>query len=232
MEYTRWFARPAGMAVIAYVAITAALGVWFLVASRAAGARTAAPTVRAVPAVPPGIELIAADDPALGPPDAPLTIVEFSDFQCPFCRRSFPIIREVAARYGDRVRYVYRDFPVDDVHPEARGAAIAAQCAHAQEKFWPYHDRLFQQQEALDSTSLSAYASAVGLDVVAFERCRAGTEAAQKVEEDATVGKALGIRGTPTWFFVPDGDAQRAQRVEGVIPRDALIGFIEATFPL
>ena len=152
------------------------------------------------------------DDPFLGPEDAEVVVVEFSDFQCPFCRASFPAIREIISRYSE-VKYIYRDWPVDDVHPEARRAAEAAACAHEQELFWPYHDRLFQNQHDLTDESLVLYARQVGLDVDAFTECVNEGRFAAEVEEDRQIGIRLGVRGTPTWFI-------NGEKIEGVIPRE------------
>lgn len=233
-----WYRRTWGMVLLVYLAVSAGLAVWLLVAVSSTPSRGTSVDAGAARAIPADAVLVAHDDPALGAADAALTIVEFSDFQCPYCRRAFPIIREIAERYGDRIRYVYRDFPVEEIHEDARRAAEAAQCAHAQGKFWAYHDRLFQQQEAqcpsgvvcengLDAVSLIAHARAVGLDVPAFEQCAASGTFADAVQGDRAVGLQLGVRGTPTWFFIPHGDVRRARRVEGVIPRDAFITFVE-----
>lgn len=152
------------------------------------------------------------DDPFLGSEDAEIIIMEFSDFQCPFCKASFPAIREVITKYP-HVKYIYRDWPVDEFHPEARRAAEAAACANKQDLFWPYHDRLFQNQGDLSDEALARYALQTGLDVDAFTRCfEKGTYAAE-VEQDLQIGINLGVRGTPTWFV-------NGEKIEGVIPRE------------
>jgi len=177
-------------------------------------------------------------DPAIGAPldRAQLVIVEYSDFQCPFCRAAFPIIREAVTTYGDRgFRFVYRDFPVDEIHADARLAAEAAQCAHAQGKFWAYHDKLFQSAGAatsagasgLDSASLLRYAEQVGIDRAPFAACLQSKQFASEVAADHDAGVKLGVRGTPTWFLLPGGDPAKARRVEGVIPRAALQDLLE-----
>lgn len=252
-----WFKRSWGVAVLAYLLVTGILGIVFLVSSRRAPlSRTPSPfdTVRTggfteARSVGTTVDLSAPifseRDPAIGSERPKLVIVEYSDFQCPFCRAAFPIIREAVTSYGDRgLRLVYRDFPVDEIHPEARGAAEAAQCAHAQGKFWAYHDKLFLSQGAttprslgeggLNEYSLSAaalrlYAEQIGLDRTQFDACVASRQFRQAVEEDSQAGVKLGVKGTPTWFFLPDGDPQKARRVEGVIPREALFGFLGRT---
>lgn len=237
---TPWFRRSWGIAVLAYLLVTGVLGIAFLVSSRRAQLnRTQAPldTLRTggftearptAATVDRSVSIFSGSDPAIGSAQPKLLIVEYSDFQCPFCRAAFPIIREAVTTYGDRgLRLVYRDFPVDEIHPEARGAAEAAQCAHAQGKFWAYHDKLFQNADALDAISLARYAEQVGLDRTQFDACAASRQFRQAVEEDYQAGVKLGVKGTPTWFFLPDGDPQKARRVEGVIPREALFGFLE-----
>lgn len=237
-----WFRRGWGIAILGYLLVTGILGIVFLVSSRRAPlSRTPSPldTVRTggfteARSVGTTVDLSAPifseRDPAIGSERPKLVIVEYSDFQCPFCRAAFPIIREAVTSYGDRgLRLVYRDFPVDEIHPEARGATEAAQCAHAQGKFWAYHDKLFQNADTLDATSLARYAEQIGLDRTQFDACVASRQFRQAVEEDSQAGVKLGVKGTPTWFFLPDGDPQKARRVEGVIPREALFGFLERT---
>src|SRR5437899_1988180 len=106
-----------------------------------------------------------------GSANAPVTIVEFSDFHCPFCRQVAPVVAQVLSRYGDKVKLVYRDFPLDSLHPQARQTAEAARCAGDQGKFWQYHDRLLAGDSGGGPAELKGSASAVGLDIVAFDRC-------------------------------------------------------------
>jgi protein-disulfide isomerase len=242
-----WYRSPWGIAVLAYLLVTGVLGIAFLVTSRRV-ARTPTPspldTLRAGGfteaqqgagsrqqiAVDLSVPIFSDSDPAIGSDQPRLVVVEYSDFQCPFCRAAFPIIREAVATYGDRgLRLVYRDFPVDEIHTQARGAAEAAQCAHAQGKFWAYHDKLFQNAEAMSQPSLFAYAEQVGLDRTAFESCIQTKQFAGAVEGDYQAGVKLGVKGTPTWFLLPGGDPKKARRVEGVIPREALLRFLERT---
>lgn len=161
------------------------------------------------------------DDPSIGPASALVTIVEFSDFECPFCQQAFPIIRELMATYGGRVRYVYRDFPVSEIHDNAQKAAEAGTCAHAQGKFWALHDKIFQNAPQITVPDLKNYARAGGLDMSLFTTCLDSGQFANEVREDASDGIALGVRGTPTWFI-------NGRKVEGVIPREAFITLIEA----
>jgi protein-disulfide isomerase len=151
--------------------------------------------------------------PFLGPADAPVTIVEFSDFHCPFCKRVLPVLTEVRSRYGDKVKLVYRDLPLDRLHPQARRAAEAARCAHDQNKFWEYHDLLFANAPQASPEQLKAYAEQVGLDVQAFERCLTSGKHAAAVQRNVDEGNRLGVGGTPA-FFVNGRPLSGAQPVE------------------
>ncbi len=140
--------------------------------------------------------------PSRGPADASVTIVEFTDYQCPFCARHYQqtyprILRE----YGERIRYVVRNFPIVQNHPHAAKAAEAAECAFDQGAFWPYHDRLFENSSALDSESLKRYALDLGLDSEQFERCLDSGVKSRIVARDFQDGRRYGVRGTPTFFI-------------------------------
>lgn len=155
-----------------------------------------------------------ADDPAIGPEDAKLTVVEFLDYQCPFCGQASSTFREAAAQYGDRVRFVVRDFPVQEIHPEAVLGAEAAGCAQAQDKFWPMHDRLFALRGVLDRDGLDRAAEQSGLDMEVYRACMDLHARFEEIQADAAEGAAAGVRGTPTFFF-------NGRPVEGVIPPEA-----------
>jgi protein-disulfide isomerase len=151
--------------------------------------------------------------PFLGPADAPVTIVEFSDFHCPYCKRVLPSLTELRSRFGDKIKLVFRDFPLDRLHPQARGAAEAARCAHDQNKFWKYHDVLFANAPQAGPEQLKAYAEQVGLDVVAFERCLTSGKHAAGVQRDLDEGNRFGVSGTPA-FFINGRPLSGAQPVE------------------
>ena len=104
-----------------------------------------------------------------GPGDAPVTLVEYGDYQCPFCGRAYPIVKKVRARMGDRLRFVFRDFPISTSHPNAEHAAEAAEAAAAQGRFWEMHDHLFENQKRLRDEDLQRYARELGLDVERFD---------------------------------------------------------------
>ncbi len=141
------------------------------------------------------------DDPSLGPRTAAVTIVEFSDFECPYCGQAFSTVREIEATYRNQVRLIYRDFPITQVHAHALAAAVAAECAHAQGKFWSYHDKLFTNQSRLDTASLKEYAKQVGLDEAKFNNCLDSGRYESEVEADFQDGLAAGVEGTPTFFI-------------------------------
>ena len=141
--------------------------------------------------------------PSRGPAEAPVTIVEFSDFQCPFCQRAKPVLDEVERRHPNDVRIVYRHLPLDSLHPRARASAEAAACAEEGGKFWQYHDMLFANNRALSDADLRKYAGQVGLDSEAFDECVRTRRHQAAVEADAQEAKKLGISGTPA--FVVNG---------------------------
>ncbi|MCC7417314.1 MAG: thioredoxin domain-containing protein [Acidobacteria bacterium] len=148
----------------------------------------------------PRVEMAEAGRPARGPENAPIRLIEFSDFQCPFCLRAFPTVMKVLDTYGDRIRFVYRHYPLQN-HPEARPAAEAAQCAHAQGKFWPFHNRLFENPGHLSAADLKQAAADLGLDTAAFDACVAGRTYRDDVDADIAAADAAGISGTPAFFI-------------------------------
>ncbi len=160
-------------------------------------APAAAPT-----AAPQRFEVSEDDDPARGPEDAPVVIIEFSDYQCPFCRRfRMQTYDQLFATYGDKIRFVYRDFPLSQIHPEAINAAIAANCAGEQGQYWEYHDKLFQQTQGLNQDAYIAYAQELGLDMEAFQACLQDPAQREEVLADRDAGVQLGVTGTPTFFI-------------------------------
>ncbi len=171
---------------------------------------TAAGTVR--PAIP---QIETSDDPYLGPAEAKVVVVEFADFQCPYCGEVYSMVRELAAQYGTRVKFILRDFPLSEIHPEAQAAAEAAGCAFAQgsEKFWAYHDKLFQSQDALSAAAYTTIASQVNLDEAAFQTCMSSHARQDEIQADLADGDAVGVTGTPTFFL-------NGYRVQGVIPKE------------
>jgi protein-disulfide isomerase len=142
---------------------------------------------------------VAATGPAKGPQSAPVTIVEFSDFQCPYCRQLVPTLDQVHQKYGDKVRIVFRQFPLPD-HPAARKAAEAALCANEQGKFWELHDQMFNNQQALAPEQLKSAAATLGLNAATFNQCLDSGKTGKEIEADVKAGVAAGVQGTPTFF--------------------------------
>jgi protein-disulfide isomerase len=136
-----------------------------------------------------------------GPDTAPVTLVEYGDYQCPYCGAAYPIVKRVQQRLGDRLRFVFRNFPLSEIHPLALGAAEAAEAAGAQGKFWEMHDRLFENQRALDPSHLVQSARALGLDVGQFERALAEHTFLDRIHEDFLSGARSGVNGTPTFYI-------------------------------
>jgi protein-disulfide isomerase len=139
--------------------------------------------------------------PFRGAADAPVTIVEFSEFQCPFCNRAQPTLKQILERYPGKVKLVHRDFPIDSLHPRARPAAEAARCAQDQGKFWDYHDLLFASFPQAAPDDLQRLARQVGLDMTKFESCLSGGMHKTTVQRDIEEGTRLGVTGTPAFFI-------------------------------
>jgi protein-disulfide isomerase len=141
-----------------------------------------------------------ANDPSSGPASAPITVVEFSDYQCPFCARVVPTLSKIRQTYGDKVRVVFKDFPLPN-HAEAPKAAEAAHCAGEQGKYWEMHDRLFANQRALGVPALKQAAAGLGLDAAKFDQCLDSGKHAAAIAEDMKQGEALGVQSTPTVYI-------------------------------
>ena len=146
------------------------------------------------------VNLGAAGHPTLGPKNAPVTVIEFADFQCPFCKRSEDAVQAIHKKYGDQVQLVFMDFPLG-FHPHAMPAANAARCAGGQGKFWQYHDALFANQSKLDPTDLKATAKTLGLDMTKFNACFDKSHYEQAIQQDLDEGHKLNVSGTPTFFI-------------------------------
>ncbi|MCC7072225.1 MAG: DsbA family protein [Deltaproteobacteria bacterium] len=136
-----------------------------------------------------------------GTAGAKVRVVEFADYQCPYCSRAADAMRALAKRYGDRVEFAYRNFPLRSIHPDADRAAQAAQCAGRQGKFWEMHDKLYGAQDKLDVESVLAFGKDLGLDTAKLESCIANGETAAEVEADLKEATDLGIEGTPSFFI-------------------------------
>lgn len=139
--------------------------------------------------------------PTLGRKDAPVTLVEFSDFQCPYCQAAAPTIKQVEQKFGDKVQIVYRQFPLTSIHPFAFKAAEASLCANEQGKFWQMHDQMFQDQKKLSVSDLKATARQLGLDGKKFDNCLDSGRYVEQVQNDQKEGQRIGINGTPAMFI-------------------------------
>jgi len=151
--------------------------------------------------------------PSKGPEYAPVTIVKFEDYQCPFCREVQPIFTELLSRYNHKIRLVHKDLPLEAIHPLARPTAEAARCANEQGKFWTYHDKLYASAPKLSAEDLKNYAKELGLNVGLFDRCFATGKYRAIVKKDISDGVQLGLTGTPT-FFINGREISGAQPLE------------------
>ena len=156
-----------------------------------------------------------------GSDDAPVTLLEYGDFECPFCGRAEPVVREVVKEFGDDLRYVFRHLPLADVHPNAQLAAEAAEAAAAQGKFWEMHDLLFDHQDALRPMDLVGYAGRLGLDVDRFTDELRRRVYASRVAEDIDTADMSGVTGTPTFFL-------NGRRHQGAYDIDTLTAAVRA----
>jgi protein-disulfide isomerase len=161
-----------------------------------------------------------ATDHALGPEDAPVTLVEYGDYECPHCGQAYPIIKRLKETLGDGLRVIFRHFPQNSVHPHASVAAQAAEAAHAQGKFWAMHDQLFEHQKDL-ADDLTAYALRAGLEVYKFQADLSSERHAGKVRSDYEGGVRSGVKKTPTLFI-------NGTRYDGPLKYEALLSAIRS----
>jgi protein-disulfide isomerase len=165
-------------------------------------------------------EQVAATGQSRGPADAPIIIVEFGDYECPFCHHFEPTLESVIKQYSHQVRFVFRNFPLTQIHPHAMHAAEAAVCAQQQGKFWPMHDAIYADSAPLSDSSLRALAKQVGLDSQKFEKCVRSEAPLEVIHADEQDGESLGVEATPTLFI--DG-----RYINGDVPRNQLVSVIE-----
>jgi protein-disulfide isomerase len=182
--------------------------------------RKAGPAVRMLFDAPRHQVDLAAGDPSIGSTSAPVTLIEFSDFQCPFCLRVAPTLKQIQAKYGDRVRIVWKDFPLTQIHPQAFKASEAAHCAGEQGKYWEYHDRLFANQQALQVPDLKRYATDMSLDAAKFNACLDGSKYAERVRDGVAQGTRLGVNSTPTVYI-------NGRLLSGAQPYEAFAALID-----
>lgn len=157
------------------------------------------------PSAPAGrVQVSTDDDPAQGDANAEVTVIEFSDFQCPFCGRFFEQTKsQLDNEYvkTGKVRFVYRDFPLDSIHPQARPVANAAECADEQGKFWEYHDKIFNNQASLSDASYKSWAAELGLNTAQFNSCLDSKKYDSEIDKDFQDGSNAGVSGTPTFYI-------------------------------
>ena len=160
-------------------------------------------------------------DHSQGPATAAVTLVQYGDYECPYTRQSTTIVRAIQQQLGDKLRFVFRNFPLTEIHPHALHAAFAAEAAAAQGKFWQMHDYIFHHQHTLEDSDLEQFAEAVGLDMQPFARDMAERPSMSRIEEDLQSGIRSGVRGTPTFFI--NGVLYR-----GSWEQDALLAALQA----
>ena len=182
--------------------------------------RKAGPDVRVLIDAPRRDVSIESTDPSLGRASAPVTLIEFSDFQCPFCQRVAPTLKKVRDTYGDRVRIVWKDFPLTQIHPQAFKASEAAHCAGDQGKYWEYHDRLFANQQSLQPEELKQHATALGLDAAAFNACLDSSKYGERVRDGVAQGTRLGVNSTPTIYI-------NGRMLSGAQPYETFVSVID-----
>ena len=168
---------------------------------------------------PPRAAVTAERGPSRGPTAAPVTIVEFADFQCPYCRNATATIKRLEEQYGDQIRLVFRHFPLP-MHKDAPKAAEAAECAKEQGQFWRFHDKLFEGQAALEIPNLKKRAGELGLNAVQFETCLDSGKGAVNWQRDRDEGQRYGVSATPTFFI-------NGRLVAGALPYAAFSEIIE-----
>lgn len=216
-----WFFVGLGTVVLITVLAVVLVRVLTSPAGGNLGQFTFAPgTLAPDPAV--SAEVVSSDDPSLGNPQAAVVLVEFGDFECPFCKQAAPVIRTLMAEYQDRVFFIYRDFPLVSVHPVAIAAAEASMCLWEQGKdiFWSFHDRAFQNQALLSESMMEQWATQAGADTPSFQRCVSDRRFQEEVELDLAAGINAGVRGTPTFFL-------NGRKIEGVLPLDTWRALLE-----
>jgi protein-disulfide isomerase len=156
--------------------------------------------------------------------DAPITIVEYGDYECPYTGMAYPVVKEIMRRFDEKIYFVFRNFPLREIHPHAQHAAEAAEAAAAQDKFWQMHDYLFEHQKALDDHHLLEYAQKVGLDIEKFKQEMSGHVYASLINKSLKNGSDSGVEGTPTFFV-------NGVRYEDSWDLDTFSSFLEKSLP-
>lgn len=165
------------------------------------------------------LALVPEGTPGFGVKDSKVVIVEFADFQCPACLAAHNVVKELRKNYRDKIYFVFRDFPLISDHPAALLAAMAANCANEQGKFWEMHDKIFENQADINERSLKIYAVQMGLNGVEFSECIQSGKYLKKIEKDLEDGWLAGVRATPTFFI-------NGIKIEGAVPLQVFEEFI------
>lgn len=164
---------------------------------------------------------ISSDDHIRGPADAPVTILEYGDFECPYCRGAFRDVRLLTDQHPAEIRFIFRNFPIPQLHPHAEQAAESAEAAAAQDKYWEMHDLLLQPYSHLDTDSLVTYAEVIGLDIPRFRRDLTNHVYLARINRDVEEGVRNGVNATPKFYV--DG-----QRVDGKVPLEHLVELVDS----
>ena len=216
LQPKKWYRNKRDLLIILTVVLLAGGGWWFFsVVSGTVGAlvnQQMTTTVAQNQTAPIVIsQILQADDPSLGNDQAPLKVVEFADFNCSVCQREYTVIRELAAKYPDKVQVFWKNYPA--VSESSVELAIAGECAAEQRKFWPMHDRLFQLQGVVNSDNLATIAQQIGLDLEKFNQCLLAEESLTKVQLDYQSAQKIEVEGTPT--FIVNG-----YKIQGYVPAE------------
>jgi protein-disulfide isomerase len=183
--------------------------------------RKKGPAVRVALAAPRMSVAISPSNPTWGNANAPITLIEFSDYQCPFCQRVEPTLKRLRATYGDdKIRFVWKDFPLTQIHPQAFKAGEAAHCAGDQGKYWELHDVLFNKQSELQVDDLKRHALELGLNADAFNQCLDSSKYGERVRDGLAEGEQLGVNSTPTVFI-------NGRRLSGAQPYEVFAAVID-----
>ena len=182
--------------------------------------RKAGPPIRTMIDPPRLAVEVASSDPVRGNASAPVTIVEFSDYQCPFCGRVTPTLAKIREVYGNRVKFIWKDFPLTQIHPQAFKAAEAAHCAGDQGKYWEFHDRLFANQQSLQPDELKKHAVDLGLNASEFNSCLDSSKYRDRIHEGMDQGERLGVSSTPSVFI-------NGRVVSGAVPYENFVDIID-----
>jgi protein-disulfide isomerase len=166
-------------------------------------------------------EPVSAKDHAEGPAKAPITLVEYGDYECPACGAAYPALKEVQEKMGENLRFVFRNFPLKEMHPHAFAAAEAAEAASAQSKFWEMHDMLYEHQDDLEPEALVSYAEALGLDINRFVKDVNEGKFTAKIKHDFQTGVMSGVNGTPSLFI-------NGERYDGSFDAETLLEVLQA----